>query len=538
MYSIEIVLLMLLLVLASGYLARLLPWLPLPLVQIGFGALVAAGFQEGVQLDPQVFFLLFLPPLLFLDGWRIPKTGLFRDRGPILALALGLVVFTVLGMGLLLHALIPALPLAVAFALAAVVSPTDPVALSSITARAPLPPRLRHILEGESLLNDASGLVCFRFAVAAALTGGFSLLSASATFVWLAIGGVGCGVAITVAANRVHARLSRRQGEEAGMPILLSVLIPFGAYLLAERIGASGILAAVAAGITMSYVELSGRALATTRVQRAAVWDMLQFALNGIIFVLLGEQLPGILARAAAHHALGQLALYALAVNLGLVALRLVWVWATLRLLTVRAKRNGTAASGTGGRAAIVAGTLAGVRGAITLAGVLSLPLVLADGTPFPGRDLAVFLAASVILWSLLVASVCLPWLAGRVHVPAEPELQRAEDAARLAAARAGVQAVERAQTALPEARRDPDLYAQAAVRVMALYDERLKRDGSNGLDADVLRRADAAERGLRLAGLQAERDCLFDLARHRHISDELARHLVREIDLLEARYR
>ncbi|WP_024889060.1 Na+/H+ antiporter [Luteimonas huabeiensis] len=538
MYSIEVVLAMLLLVLASGYVARMLPaWLPLPLVQIGFGAVVAGVFQEGVQLDPHVFFLLFLPPLLFLDGWRIPKTGLFRDKTPILALALGLVVFTVVGMGFLLHWLIPAMPLPVAFALAAVVSPTDPVALSSITARAPLPPRLRHILEGESLLNDASGLVCFRFAVTAALTGGFSLLSAGATFAWLALGGIGAGVLLTLAATHLHTRLSRSAGEEAGLPILLSVLIPFGAYLLAEDIGASGILAAVAAGITMSYVELSGRALATTRVQRTAVWDMLQFALNGIIFVLLGEQLPGIVTRAAAGHSALALAGYALAINLGLAALRLAWVWATMRLLLFRAHRNGRESIAPSFKVVAVT-TLAGVRGAITLAGVLTLPLVMSDGSPFPGRDLAIFLATSVILVSLVVASAVLPSLGGRIHLPAEPEVQRAEDAARLAAARAGVAAVERAQATLPEARRDPDLYAQAAVRVMALYDERMKRDGSTGIDADVLRRADAAERALRLAGLQAEREVLFDMARHMRISDEVARRLVREIDLVESRYR
>ena len=182
MSSIEVVLAMLLAVLASGYLVRVLPFsLPLPLAQIALGAVIAGIFQRGVQLDPHVFFLLFLPPLLFLDGWRIPKDGLFHDKGMILELALGLVLFTVIGMGFFIHWMIPAMPLPVAFALAAIVSPTDPVAVSSIAARVRIPKRLMHILEGESLLNDATGLVCFRFAVAAALTGGFSLASASAS---------------------------------------------------------------------------------------------------------------------------------------------------------------------------------------------------------------------------------------------------------------------------------------------------------------------------------------------------------------------
>ncbi len=295
MHSIEVVLVMLLAVVASGYLTRVLQYwvpVPLPVVQIALGATIAGVFGQGVALDPHLFFVLFLPPLLFLDGWRIPKSGLFRDRGLILPLALGLVVFTVLGAGLLIHWLIPAMPLPVAFALAAILSPTDPIAVSSIAARAPIPPRVMHILEGESLLNDASGLVCFRFAVAAVMTGSFSLVSASLTFLWVALAGVAIGVAVTVGVNRGHAAVSRVFGEEAGTPILISLLTPFGAYLLAEQVAASGILAAVAAGVTMSHVELSGRALATTRVQRAAVWDTVQFSLNGIIFVLLGEQLP------------------------------------------------------------------------------------------------------------------------------------------------------------------------------------------------------------------------------------------------------
>ncbi|HVL09590.1 MAG TPA: sodium:proton antiporter, partial [Burkholderiaceae bacterium] len=243
MESVGVVLIMLLAVVVSGYVVRMLPVaLPLPLVQIALGAVIAGGLNHGVVLDPEFFFLLFLPPLLFLDGWRIPKAGLFRDKFVILELAFGLVIFTVLGMGFLIHWMIPTMPLAVAFALAAIVSPTDPVAVSAIAARAPIPKRLMHILEGESLLNDASGLVCFRFAVAAAVTGTFSLASASLTFLWVATAGLAVGTAVTLVVSRAQQWLSRLVGEEAGSPILISLLIPFGAYLVAEHIEASGIL--------------------------------------------------------------------------------------------------------------------------------------------------------------------------------------------------------------------------------------------------------------------------------------------------------
>lgn len=198
METITVALFLLLAVVISGAFARMSPLLlPLPLVQIALGVAIASVADLGVELEPEIFFLLFLPPLLFLDGWRIPKEGLFRDKGTILELALGLVVFTVIGIGYFVNWMIPAMPLAVAFALAAIVSPTDPIAVSAIASRVPIPRRLMHILEGESLLNDASGLVCMRFGIAAALTGAFSPVDAFVTFLWVAIGGIAIGVGVT-----------------------------------------------------------------------------------------------------------------------------------------------------------------------------------------------------------------------------------------------------------------------------------------------------------------------------------------------------
>jgi CPA1 family monovalent cation:H+ antiporter len=546
MNSIEVALAMLLAVVGSGYLVRLLPFsLPLPLVQIGLGAVIAGVFGHGVALDPEVFFLLFLPPLLFLDGWRIPKDGLLRDRGAIVALALGLVVATVVGAGFLIHWLIPAMPLAVAFALAAIVSPTDPVAVSSITARVSIPRRLMHILEGESLLNDATGLVCFRFAVVAVATGSFSLLSASLTFLWLVLAGLGVGVGFTLAVSFAQRWLSRHFGQEAGSPILISLLLPFGAYLLAEQLHASGILAAVAAGITMSYVELSGRLLATTRVQRTAVWNTVQFALNGVMFVLLGEQLPASLQHAMAsvaqsgHRNPWWLLVYALAINAGLALLRLAWVWVSLRLDLLKLQHQGAPVRRLHWRL-LLATSLAGVRGAITLAGVMTLPLLLPDGTPFPARELTIFLATAVILLSLLAASVGLPSLLKGLQLPPEPTPQREEYLARRHAANAAIAAVEKAQRELlgKAPAGDVDTYTNAATRVIALYQHWLDEDASSEEEARQLRKADAAERELRLAALQGQREAVFELARHRRISDEVSRRLVREIDLQEARYR
>lgn len=542
METISISLVMLIAVVASGYLARLSPLpLPVPLVQIALGAIIAQAGHFRVVLDPEIFFLLFLPPLLFLDGWRIPKHGLFRDGLTILELSLGLVIFTVIGVGFFIHWLIPTIPYAVAFALAAVLSPTDPIAVSSIAAKTPIPSRVMHILEGESLLNDASGLVCLRFAVAAALTGSFSIADASLTFLRLALGGIAIGAGVTWIVTWAKGRIAKRLGEESGSQILISLLIPFAAYLLAEHFHCSGILAAVAAGVTMSYAEITGQAQAVTRVRRNAVWDTIQFALNGIIFILLGEQLPGIVENAAqslqssGHEEVWWLAIYVGAITLALGVLRFVWVWTSLRFTMFRRGRGGQAPVRPNWRL-VAAMSFAGVRGAITLAGVMTLPLTLTDGAPFPARDLAILLAASIIIVSMIGASIMLPLVLRGIETPVEPS-HAAEDSVRVAAAEAAILAIEDSQHAMAAGKADADIYADAAARLMDLYRLRIEGRSQSGEAAELVRKIDDIERRLRLAGLKAEREAVFAAARVGDIEDDLARRLVREIDLLEARY-
>lgn len=534
------VLVLLVAIVVSGILSRAMPYsIPRPLVQIALGAAIGLSVDLRVVLDPDIFFLLFLPPLLFLDGWRIPREELFKDRNIVIELALGLVIFTVLGIGLLVHWLVPAMPLAVAFALAAVVSPTDPIAVSAIAQRVPIPPRMMHILEGESLLNDASGLVCLRFAIAAALTGTFSVYDATLNFLWVAIGGLAIGVAVTWVTTWIKDRISERYGEETGSQILISLLIPFAAYLLAEHLHCSGILAAVAAGVTMSFAENSGQALAITRIRRNTVWDMIQFAANGTIFVLLGEQLPGILARAAetvkltGHHEPWWLIIYVLAINAGLAVLRFLWVWVSLQLTLFRSRRRAASPSWR----IVAAMSLAGVRGAITLAGVLTLPLALNDGTPFPARDLAIFLAMGVIIFSLVAATLALPPLLNGLELPRDSRHDEEEERARVAGAQAAIAEIERVQHALAEGRNDADLYVAAAARVMDLYRLRIDNQRQDGEAATIVRQSARIEKELRLAAVRAERTEIFRRVRARELGSETGRKLVRELDLMEARY-
>jgi CPA1 family monovalent cation:H+ antiporter len=540
--TVSIVLFLLLAVVVSGAISRMLPIsLPTPLVQILLGASIGLSTSYRVELDPELFLLLFLPPLLFLDGWRIPKDELLKDVSTVVELALGLVLITVIGMGLFIHWMIPAMPMAVAFALAAVVSPTDPIAVSAIAARVPIPKRMMHILEGESLLNDASGLVCLRFAIAAALTGTFSAGTAALNFLWVAGVGLAIGVAVTLAVTRAKAWVTKRWGEDTGSQILVSLLIPFGSYLLAEHFHASGILAAVSAGVTMTFAEISRQAMAVTRMRRNSVWDTIQFALNGIIFVLLGEQLPAILAGAretvalTGHSAPWWLGIYVIAIVAGLAALRFAWVWVSLRLTILRKRDRDSALQSPDWRL-VAAMSFAGVRGAITLAGVLTLPLALDDGNPFPARDLAIFLAAGVIIVSLVLATVALPLLLKGLVMPPDQSKQAEEDAARIATAEAAIRAIEQRQHALAEEYGEADLYAAAGARVMDFYRERIE-SRTNGL-SDARKAEEQLVREFQLVGIKAEREALIGLGRSRAIGSGIAQKLNRELDLSEARYR
>lgn len=544
MHLIETVLLLLLAVVVSGSIARITR-IALPLVQIGLGAAIVLITGKTVDLEPDIFFLLFLPPLLFLDGWRIPKEDLFRDRAIILELALGLVLFTVVGLGFLIWWMIPEMPLPVAFALAAILSPTDPIAVQAIAARAPIPKRLMHILEGESLLNDATGLTCMRIAVAAATTGAFSIGHAVGTFAWLALVGVAVGVLVTMAISYAKSFVSRRWGEDVGAQILVSLLIPFAAYLVAEELHASGILAAVAAGVTMSFTErggIAGQSMAMTRIRRSVVWDTVQFVANGIIFVILGEQMPSIMSRAAevvagtSRPEVWWLAVYVFGIVATLAALRFVWVWTSLKLTLFRRRHRGPPAK-VGLRLTMVM-SLAGVRGAITLAGILTLPFALGDGSPMPSRNLAIFLAAGVIVVSLVLATFALPRLLKNVELPPEPSHEQEEDRGRVAAASAAIRAIEDASHAMAEGKSNPDLYSDIAGRIMETYRQRIEtHTRTDEEDAALTRKMDDIERRLWLAGLAAEREELRRLMRARQLDELTAKKLFRDVDLQELRY-
>ena len=531
------VLILLMLVSVSRLVGRVIP-LPLPLVQICAGALLAwPTLGLHVALDPELFLFLFLPPLLFSDGWRMPKRELWRLRGPILTLAVGLVLFTVVGAGYFIHWLLPSIPLPVAFALAAVLSPTDAVAVSAISQNR-LPTPLMHMLQGEALMNDASGLVTFKFALAAAVTGVFSLANASLTFVLVAVGGLAVGVALSWLVGRLRSWMIARGWDDPATHVVFMLLLPFAAYVLAERLGASGILSAVAAGMMQSWLDLLPRQT-STRLLNRSVWSLLEFAFNGLIFLLLGLQLPDIIKAVASHEtSLWPTLLYrcldVVAIFLVLLVLRFVWVQSIWRLsgLLRRWRGKGEMTQVPTARSCWLL-TVGGVRGAVTLAGVLSVPILM-GGAAFPERDLLIFIAAGVILLSLIAACIALPLLLRGIEKSSDDKRRNEVQEAWRKTAEAAIHALE-AEEANPQDATQAALAAELKARIMSEYRHQLAVFNDSAEAQALAFQMDLLERRMRLKALRAQRLELYSLSRQHQIGDDVLREVLAELDLSEA---
>ncbi|QVM95651.1 Na+/H+ antiporter [Pseudomonas sp. SORT22] len=542
MQSAYTVLILLMLVSVSKLVGRVIP-LPLPLVQIGAGALLAwPTLGLHVALDPELFLFLFLPPLLFSDGWRMPKRDLWKLRGPILTLAVGLVLFTVVGAGYFIHWILPSIPLPVAFALAAVLSPTDAVAVSAISQDR-LPTPLMHMLQGEALMNDASGLVTFKFALAAAITGVFSLAEASLTFVLVAVGGLAIGVALSWLVGRLRAWMIARGWDDPATHVVFMLLLPFAAYVLAERLGASGILSAVAAGMMQSWLDLLPRQT-STRLLNRSVWSLLEFAFNGLIFLLLGLQLPDIIKAVTSHEAslwptLLWRCLDVVAIFAVLLALRFIWVQSIWRLIGVIRRWRGKEdlVLMPNARSCWLL-TVGGVRGAVTLAGVMSVPLLISAGKDFPERDLLIFIAAGVILLSLVSACIALPLLLrGVTKSPDDALRQEAQEAWRRTAEAAihALEAEDLNEAGTPLDASQAALAAELKARLMAEYRHQLDTFNDSAEAQALAEQMDQLERRLRLRALRAQRLELYNLHRQHQIGDDVVRQVLGELDMSEA---
>ena len=527
MIAFEHTLLLLLLIASLSVVARWLPWPQLiTYLAGGVGAAFLPGFPR-FALDPGFFFLCFLPPLLFADGWLMPLREFAKARRPIALLAVGLVTFTTLAVGLVAHWLVPGLPLAMAFALGAIVSPTDAVSVNAVTERLRVPARVTTILNGESLLNDATGLVAFKFALAAVIAGSFSIRAAATEFSIIALGGFGVGLVVGYGIGRLRDLLVRLQSSDALIEVTLSLMTPYAAYLAAERVNVSGVLAVVAAGLYSGWRD-PVRMDAETRQTASGVWSLLLFWLNGIAFVLLGLQFPTLLSAVGSHFSALELIGLTAAVAGTAVLARLIWVYPAAYIPFVfpgvRAREVRPAPS------AVFVVSWAGMRGTVTLAAALSIPLALPDGSPFPGRDIVIFLAFGVIVMTLLLQGTTLEAVIHRLGLREDAERPKEERLARMTAVEAGLQALRDFE----DSAESPDQQAALGL-VIAEYEQRLSVLTAEGETQRSARRRRSAGHGYRLAALKAERHALDNLWRSGVIIDEVHRPLQQLLDYEES---
>jgi CPA1 family monovalent cation:H+ antiporter len=495
--------------------------IPLPiLLTVGGVVLALIPGLPAIHLDPDLVFDLFLPPLIYpgavFTSWRDFRANL----RPILLLAIGLVLFTMTAIALLFPHLV-GLPLAVGFVFGAVISPPDAVAALAITKNLRVPRRIVVILEGESLVNDATSFISFRFAVAAVMTGSFSLGQASLRFLLAAAGGICVGLAVGWLATQVQKRL-----DDPPVQTMFSLLTPYMAYFAAERVHVSGILAVVIAGMYYGWQApriLSGR----MRLQALPVWDMVIFILNGVLFMLIGLQLPQAIHALAPSSAIG-VANLAILVVTAVVLVRFVWMFGTTYLprWISRSFRHKNPAPWQ--HTALLAWT--GMRGADSLAGALAIPLALPSGQPFPGRDLILLLTFCVIFGTLVLQGLSLSPLVRGLKVVDDRITEKEERFARLRANEAALARVE-ALKSLNRAR------PEVVNRLRSEYLDRIRQlrgEGAHEPSVSPLFAPDFEE--LARAALQTERDTVIQLRNEEAINDQALRRIQRDIDLAEAR--
>ena len=523
MIPFEHALILLLLVASLSVVGRWLPWPELITFLLGgVAAALIPGFPH-VTLDPGFFFLCFLPPLLFSDGWLMPLRELAKARRPILLLAVGLVIFTTVVVGFVAHWLVPGLPLAMAFALGAIVSPTDAVAVSAVTERLRVPARLTTVLSGESLMNDATGLVGFKFALGAVVLGSFSLHRMALEFLVLSTGGFAIGLGVGYGLGRLRDLLRYLHASDSMIEVTISLMTPYAAYLLADALGVSGVLAVVAAGLYSGWRD-PVRMDVEARQTAYGVWSLLLFWLNGLAFVLLGLQFPRLLAAVSDEFTTLQLLAFTGVVAGTAMAARMIWVFpgTYLPFLIPRIRRSEKPAP----PAAVLVVGWAGMRGTVTLAAALSIPLLLPDGAAFPGRDIVIFLAFGVIAVTLLVQGTTLEPLIRRLGLREDESRPKEERLARMIAVEAGLQVLRAIETSVET----PDERA-ALGHVISEYEQRLAVLTAEGETRRSAHQRRKAGHRYRSAALQAERKAVNDLWRNGIIIDEVHRPLQQLLD-------
>jgi CPA1 family monovalent cation:H+ antiporter len=489
---------------------------PILLVLGGLVIGVVPGMPE-FELDPELVFFAVLPPLLYGAAFFTSLRDLRASMRPIGLLAVGLVVVTTVAVAAVAHAFVDGLSWSAAFVLGAIVSPTDPLAATSIARRLGVPQKLVTIVEGESLVNDGTGLVLYRVAVAAVVTGSFSAFYTGGLFVVSAGGGIAVGLAVGWLVRQIRRRLDNPPAE-----ITISLLTGYVAFIPAELMGVSAVLAAVTAGVYLGWhtPELT---TPQVRLQGLAVWEIVQYMLNALLFVLIGLQLPVVLDALGDIPAATLLG-YAALVSATVIAVRFAWVFAVLHAPKWIARRMSN------WRGAVFV-SWAGMRGAVSLAAALALPLATDDGESFPGRELILFLTFSVILATLVGMGLTMPYVI-RVLGLEDDHIEEREDA------EARIRAAEAALARLDELLAEDWVREDTAERLRGAYrfrTDRFRARLDDGDDGAIENRSQDYQR-LRRELLDAERQALVDLRRSGAISNEVWLRVGRDLDLEDQR--
>lgn len=499
---------------------------PYPIVLVLGG--LAIGFAPGmpnVELEPDLVLVLFLPPLLYGAAFFSSLRDLRANLAPVASLSIGLVVGTTVAVAVVAHAVIDGMSWPAAFTLGAVLAPTDPVAATAIAGRLGAPRRFVTVVEGESLINDATALIIFKFALAATIAGGFSAADAVSEFILSSSGGVAVGIAVGWLVARV-----RRPIDDPLTEITISLLTPFLAYLPAAVVGASGVLAAVTSGIWLGW-RAPLLVTPVTRLQSTSVWEVLMFVLNAALFVLLGTQLPGIIEAVSDQYQPETLLLYGVVVSIAVSVTRFAWVFgqAGVRRIGRNQLREMRRPLAPWGETLLVAFT--GMRGAVSLAAALAIPVAMEGGEPFPMRDLIVLLVYFVILATIVGQGLLLPFLIRWVGLDDGAHHEAREAAARVKAAKAAI-------ARLDELGGESWVGADTVTRMRGLYEFRIRRfkarldeedDGSIETQSQAFQR-------LRREVLEAERREVVRLRDIGFISAEVLHRIERDLDLEDAR--
>ncbi|MFJ6695599.1 Na+/H+ antiporter [Streptomyces sp. NPDC091272] len=498
---------------------------PAPLLLVAVG--IAASFVPGVPdftLDPHIVLPLLLPPLLHTAALESSYLDLRANLRPVAFLSVGYVLFATVTVGWLVSVLVPGLPLTSALVLGAVIAPPDAVAATAIARKLGLPPRITAILQGESLVNDATAITAYKVALAAAVGEGASWSAGVQEFLLAACGGIGVGLLLMVPIHWLRTRLSE--------PILqntLSLLIPFVAYATAEYVHASGVLAVVVVALHIGH--RSWKVDFATRLQEEAVWKMVSFILESAVFALIGLQLPVVLKGLGPYDG-WTLVEYALVVFVLVVVARFVWVFPATYLPRWLSKRIRTREPDVDWKAPVIVGW-AGMRGVVSLAIAFSIPLV-AEGEPFPGRDLILFLTFTTVIATLGVQGLTLAPLIRLLRLPA-----RDVHAETLAEAQAQSEASQAAEARLDELLADEHnaLPGPLADRLRTVLERRRNAvwERLGTVNEETGESADATYRRLSRQVIDAERAVFVELRDGRRIDDELMRTLLRRLDLEEA---